>query len=130
MYFLRFTTDPERDIRYGKSLWRVYDSAEAERLIEQDKACYYNSALGEYVLEHCGLSGHALEAETLEEALEEVQEGGWFGRIDRDSWAIFEGEEAVRDWRYATTEESKSCDFIAHAVVHFVASDNVLDLSL
>lgn len=127
MLFLRFTTSPSLDLQRGRSLWFLYDSEEAELLMEQGKAVSFNKELGEYVWEHCGLSGHALEAETLEQAMKEIKEGSWFGDWRRDSWAIFEGERATRDPRYAETNEG--CDFTASEVLFYIESpDNLFSL--
>lgn len=124
MLFLRFTSDPTRDMKFGRSLWFLYDSEEAERLMEEGKAVSFNKELGEYVWEHCGLSGHALESETLEEAMEEVKNGSWFADWKRDSWAIFEGERTTPNPRYAETNEG--CDFIASEVRFYLESPDSL----
>jgi hypothetical protein len=54
-----------------------------------------------------------LESETLEDAINEVSEGSWFGNPKRDSWAIFDGDFSDEQ----DTPEGHT--FTAIAVVHF-----------
>jgi len=78
MYFLRFTTNAKRDLKRGYSN-HFNDNGKREKL--------------------CGLCGFQLEAETLEEAIEEVKENfanqsnNTVYNIDSfgTDWAIFLG---------------------------------------
>lgn len=91
-FFLRFTIDPDRDIKRGASLWFLSD-AEYERRVERGETPIWIEDVGMYAIAHSGLSGHHLKAETVEEAIAQVTaKESWFGNSGTDSWAIFEGK--------------------------------------
>lgn len=92
-FYLRFTTSTDDDMTYRHSLWIEWNEDDPSQIPS-------GPVQGEWIwvdkfecwcMKHSGLSGHYLEAQTLEEALEEVREGRWFGNISHEEWAIFEG---------------------------------------
>jgi len=90
-FFLRFTADPARDLQVKRSVWNLSDTE-----IEGGARADGYHADGTPFMWHKGLSGFALEAETIEEAVEEAQslEHDYFYSVRRDAYAIFEGYSA------------------------------------
>lgn len=86
-FFLRFTDTPILDIKHGKSRW--YDSSLSdEEAISQG---YQRDPSAGWYWEHSGLSGHYIDASTLSEAIQKVEEQEWWFRNSKeDSWSIFE----------------------------------------
>ena len=118
-YFLRFTEDPQADIDHKYSRWYDsfgFSSAEAEENgLLKDQFGYYKN--------HAGLSGHRLDAESLTEALQDIQSGlgpshgVWFRNVHKDNFAIFEG--------YATDMQDtpEGDTFIAERVVAYIINN-------
>jgi len=112
MYFLRFTSDPNRDIEYGTSLWVDWNDDDPNQ--DHNEEYVWVDDYECWCKKHSGLSGHALDADTLEEAIEETKQGRWFGNPNKDSWAIFEGD-------FADEQDTPEGDtFIAESAAHFV----------
>jgi hypothetical protein len=127
-FFLRFTKDAERDLKNGRSLWFVYDEEEVARMKAEDKEMIFVKEAGdsgEWATFHNGLCGHGLNAETLEEAIEEAKtRSNNFGSIKTDSWAIFEGD-------YATGNDIMEGDiFTPERVAYFCKSTFTFDGAL
>jgi hypothetical protein len=126
-YFLRFTKDADRDMQNGRSLWFVYDDEEVERMKAGGKELIFvedAGESGEWATFHNGLCGHGLEAETLEEAIEEAKTRvGNFGNIRTDSWAIFEGD-------YVDDDIMEGDAFKPRKVVYVSKSTSSFDCSL
>lgn len=129
-FFLRFTADPEEDMERGHSLWLdpTMTERQADRAKEKGKAIIWHEEMGMYAQKHHGLSGHALEADTLEEALEEVRESegthDYYEDPAEEPWAIFAGEDARMhgdSQKYASTFEGD--DFTPHETLHFEDND-------
>jgi len=99
--YLRFTTDHEDDAQRGTSYHDIgfykgedveidaryaagRDENGKEIILMDDR---YISVIG-------GLCGYLMEAETLEDAIEEAKAGNYpYGSIGFDAWVIFEGED-------------------------------------
>jgi hypothetical protein len=124
MFFLRFTSDPSRDIERNYSLWFIYDGEEVERMREAGKELIYVEDIGEWATPHAGLSGHSLDAETIDEAIAEVEAGRWFADQSKDSWGIFEGKMC------ATQDTPEGDTFKAIECVYYRKSDSEFDSSL
>lgn len=91
LFYLRFTDTPKLDIKHGSS--RFYDSSlDEEEAISQG---YQKDPSSGWFWEHSGLSGHHIEAESLDEAIRIAEnEGPWFRDAKGDSWSIFENDES------------------------------------
>lgn len=134
-YFLRFTSSPTRDLENGHSLWYLGRPSEVDRVREEGvKELVYDEDVGMWAIKHLGLSGHELKAKTLDEAIREVrEEGPWFGNPTKQSWAIFEGENArpavynPHTSKYVETPEGD--DFTPHEVLYFETSNRKYDPS-
>ena len=81
MYFLRFTNTPEADLERGTS---VHAGAGVDECSKEQMAEMFNcdeedvieiNGMWHQVLD--GLCGYQMEATTLEEAIEEAEEGGY-----------------------------------------------------
>ena len=130
--YLRFTSDPQRDMERGHSLWidPHWTDEDAERLKEEGKEMAWCEEVGMWGQKHWGLSGHELNAETLEEAAREIQEGTWYKNPARASYAIFRGEDA-RPLRIGINppfvETPEGHDFTPHEILHFEKADCAFD---
>lgn len=111
--YLRFTSDPERDMERGHSLWLDprWTDEDAQRMKEEGKAMAYCEEVGMWGKKHWGLSGHELDAKTVDEALSEIREGMWYKDPERASFAIFQGEDArpLHRGRDAAFVETRRC---------------------
>lgn len=86
-FYLRFTEKPVADVKNKYSRW--YDSSLSDA--DAKEQGYIKDEDGDYYIQHSGLSGHHLNAETLEEAIREVEhKTNVFKNVNKDSWAIFE----------------------------------------
>lgn len=126
MYFLRFTADPDRDLEYGCSLWVDWNQDDPDENPDpSDDAWIWVDYFECWCRRHSGLSGHALEAETMEGAVAEVLGAkNWFANPHKDSWAIFEGDFA----REQDTPEGHS--FKADSVAYFQEAAGKYNASL
>jgi len=119
-FFLRFTADADRDLQRGYSLQYLNGNEdEFNALKARGERVAYLDDVEDYVWFHKGLSGHHINAATLEEAIEIVESapaGRYFGDPAKDSWAIFEGYDAC-DLPGAQTWEGH--DFTPVSVAHF-----------
>jgi hypothetical protein len=113
-FFLRFTEDVESDFSYGKSIWITYEDEKPEP--SQGVSPLWNEEYGCWCFSHKGLSGHALEADTLEDAIKEVEDGRWFSNIKSTSWAIFAGDDASHAFGVDTPEGD---DFSPIKIMHY-----------
>lgn len=84
-YFLRYTETPNADMERGVS----YHLSSVER-----EGCEWNEYFKRYAEELPGLCAFPLEAETLEEAIEEAESREFDSIFNRneDSWCIIEGK--------------------------------------
>ena len=99
-YFLRFTETAEADMERNQSV-HATDSASIAEAVE-----WHGGDTDDYVIIESGLvcqkieglCGFELDAENLEDAMAEIENGDW-GIYDADnmSWAIFDGEDADSD---------------------------------
>jgi MinD-like ATPase involved in chromosome partitioning or flagellar assembly len=91
MYFARVTKNPKKDLKRGTSL-HFSDEKEGNRKLDGNEIVvdgYICTVLK-------GLCGYEMEAETIEEAIEELEELKNSSYIPFDNtfeWHIFEGEE-------------------------------------
>lgn len=126
--FLRFTSDAQRDMERGRSLWfypNMSDAEAKERKANGDAMVWVDDfgMHGAWAQEHHGLSGHQLridddtQIETLQDALRAVEQGSWYMDPQRDAWALFIGERAdTRQQGYVSTPEGD--DFTPEAVAY------------
>ena len=116
MYFLRFTSDPNRDIQYGSSLWVDWTQSDRDEHPDpKDDQWIWVEDFACWCRKHSGLSGHALslDHDAIEDAIEEVMNGHWFANPHKDSWAIFEGQ-------YSNEQDTPEGDtFNAESILHF-----------
>lgn len=123
-YFLRFTQDPTRDLNAKYSLETIWDDEEVELLSTKGKVLTPVGD-GSYTFKKAGLCGHSLDSETIEGALEEIKEGGYYGDINESSYAIFEGT------MHGVAQDTMEGDtFLASGFVFFHKSNSPSDLSL
>ena len=103
-FYLRFTSSVEDDMKYQKSIWITWETEKPEddgHGVEPE----WNDEYECFVYPHKGLSGHKLDADTLEEAIEEVKNTkGWFGNVKREEWAIYAGDSASDEYGVDTPE--------------------------
>lgn len=101
-FYLRFTDDVNSDMSFGRSMWITYEDenpGESEGIEAE-----WNDDFSCYVYRHKGLSGHRLDAETLEAAIAEVMNGNWFGNPNTDKWVIYAGDDASHQYGVSTPE--------------------------
>lgn len=93
-FFLRFTETPKADLKRGYS---HHFFGTDESFIEDLDNVEWVEGLGQYAEELDGLCGYELDSDSLEDALEEVEDMqnnpfkdcfSW----KSDSWSIYEGE--------------------------------------
>lgn len=100
MLFFRYTDEPEKDIKRGFS----FHSCSPECLDKYGRqndllTIVKNRATGERRVALNGLCCYHLEADTIEEALEEIEEKKYYFTVfdytpETNSWAIIEGTQA------------------------------------
>lgn len=100
--YLRFTENPQADIDFGRSVWFMGDwtAEDAEREKANGKNVQWYPSFEMYGIPHDGLSGHYLEASTIEEAIAEVMEHKqYYKNAETNNWALFEcnGYECQQD---------------------------------
>ena len=96
-YFLRFPIDIEVDMTRKTSLDWIADSREAAGISENATHDKNGRLLIDEDHGVCvilpGLCAHELQAETLEEAIEEAQTTSWpYGDVRSNDWVIIDGE--------------------------------------
>ena len=112
-FYLRFTDNLKKDMFYKKSIWITYEAEKPEG--SQGVEAEWNNEFDCWVFPHKGLSGHRLEAQTLEEAIVEVKTGSWFANPKKDNWVIFAGDCAGNCYGADTPEGD---DFTPVSVVY------------
>jgi hypothetical protein len=105
-------------MKYKRSLWITWQREKPDPHSNVDPE--WNAEYECWCFPHKGLSGHRLEAHTLEEAIEEVKQGRWFGNTKYDSWAIFAGDCASEEYGLYTPEGH---DFTPIQLMHFEKVD-------
>lgn len=103
-FFFRFTSDARADILRGHSFWAEVEPFEGSTHGEGSLGGYHVAKLS-------GLSGYELGANTLEEAIAEIQarDFAWADK-NAENWAVFAGVLSK------TQDTPEACTFIATAV--------------
>lgn len=97
-FYLRFTEDPNTDLEHKYSRWYMDDMELewAKENLKEGKDYYKDKDSDNYFKLHTGLSGHKLNAETLTDAIKEIEaKEWWFKNSKKDNWAIFESDDSI-----------------------------------
>lgn len=98
-FYLRFTDEPFNDLKHKYSRWYMDDNeleyCKNNDLVEGEDY-FYDEDSDKYYKLHSGLSGHHLESDNLEDAINEVYtKRNLFKNPKKDNWSIFECDDDI-----------------------------------